>query len=84
MIGLFTMSDPTAPPPGFGQPDINRGPQILTITGTLTAIGFVFLVIRFYVRWGMSKDLAGDDLFCALSWVITVRMQWKTSALTRI
>lgn len=68
---LLTMADAGAmpPPPGTGMPDVNRGPEILIVCGILTAISFLFLVVRYYVRISMTKDVAWDDWTCLISWV---------------
>lgn len=70
------------PPPGTGLPDINRGPEILIVTGIMTAVAGLFTVVRFYVRWGMTKDLAWDDGLCLLSWVSVPLRTMCRSALT--
>lgn len=58
-----------APPPGTGMPDRNRGPQILAICGSLTAIAFVFVAVRFFVRISMTRNVGWDDCFVLLSWI---------------
>jgi len=46
-----------APPPGTGMPDRNRDPEILAICGSLTAIAFVFVAARFFVRIKMTRNI---------------------------
>lgn len=60
------------PLPGSGLPDRNRGPEILAVCGSLTAVAFVFVAMRFYVRVKMTKNTSWDDWFCLSAWVIGI------------
>jgi len=51
------MSATDAAPP----PDINRGPEILAITGTLVGLALAVVCLRVYVRVFMVKHMGADD-----------------------
>jgi hypothetical protein len=42
-------------------PDVNRGPEILAICGSLVAITLVMVVLRIWVRATMIKKVGWDD-----------------------
>jgi hypothetical protein len=60
---------PMGPPPGTGQPDHNRGPEILAVCCSLVAVSSIFVAMRFYVRIRMTKNVAWDDWTVLASWV---------------
>lgn len=42
-------------------PDVNRGPEILGICGTLVAFALVMVVLRIWVRASMIRHVGWDD-----------------------
>ncbi|KAL2208405.1 integral membrane protein [Sarocladium strictum] len=58
------MSAEDAPLP----PDINRGPEILAICGSLVGLALVTVLLRVYVRVAMVKHMGADD------WTIVAAM----------
>jgi len=60
----------STPPPGTGLPDHNRGPEILAVCGALTAISFLFIVMRLYVRIRITKNAWWDDWLVFSAWVV--------------
>lgn len=58
------MSAEEAPLP----PDVNRGPEILAICGSLVGVALVVVAVRIYVRIAMVKHMGADD------WTIVAAM----------
>ncbi len=64
------MSTPPPPPfvppyPGFA--DENKGPLIVVVTATLTAIALLFVIARLYSRLLSMGKIAIDDYIVILS-----------------
>ncbi|KAK8057408.1 hypothetical protein PG996_011345 [Apiospora saccharicola] len=55
--------DPASLPPP--PPDVNRGPEILAVTGTLVGIALCVVLLRLWVRLRMVRQLGWDDFFVA-------------------
>ncbi|KAK8091707.1 hypothetical protein PG997_002068 [Apiospora hydei] len=52
--------DPASLPP---PPDVNRGPEILAVTGTLVAATLCVVMLRLWVRLRLVRQLGWDDFF---------------------
>lgn len=57
-------------PPGFAQQD--KGPTILAICSTLTAVATVFVAARLYVRTTILSRVGLDDWLIVVSIVSTL------------
>ena len=44
-------------------PDVNRGPEILAICGSLVGVALVMVLIRIWVRIKIVRQLGWDDYF---------------------
>ncbi|KAK8108920.1 hypothetical protein PG984_014721 [Apiospora sp. TS-2023a] len=55
--------DPASLPPP--PPDVNRGPEILAVTGTLVGLTLCVVLLRLWVRLRMVRQLGWDDFFVA-------------------
>ncbi len=42
-------------------PDVNRGPEILAICGSLVGLALLAVLMRIYVRATMVKHVGADD-----------------------
>ena len=67
LSGLFTMAGPSTELP----PDVNRGPEILAICGTLVGIALAMVILRIWVRAVMIKHMGWDDYIMILGMVRT-------------
>lgn len=57
-------------------PDVNRGGEILAITGTMVGLALAFVALRIVVRLKVVKHLGGDD------WVMIAAMVGAISPMT--
>ncbi|KAK8076274.1 hypothetical protein PG994_003546 [Apiospora phragmitis] len=57
--------DPASLPPPPPPPDVNRGPEILAVTGTLVAATLCVVLLRLWVRLRLVRQLGWDDFFVA-------------------
>ncbi|KAK8022568.1 hypothetical protein PG993_013335 [Apiospora rasikravindrae] len=55
--------DPASLPPP--PPDVNRGPEILAVTGTLVGATLCVVLLRLWVRVRLVRQLGWDDFFVA-------------------
>ncbi len=60
------------PPPGIGAPtpdwpDENRGPTLIAVTATMTALGLLFTAARVYCRMISIKRLVVEDYIAVIS-----------------
>lgn len=62
------MADPAAPT--STPPDINRGPQILAVCGTLVGLAVAAVSLRVYVRATITRQLGWDDGLIAAAVVV--------------
>lgn len=61
----------TTPPP----PDVDRGPQILAICGSMTGLAVLFVLLRLFVRVRIVRSTGWDDYFMvAAAAVLLVEM----------
>lgn len=63
-----SMADPAAPT--TNPPDINRGPQILAVCGTLVGLAVAAVSLRVYVRATITRQLGWDDGLIAAAVVV--------------
>ncbi|KAK7990463.1 hypothetical protein PG990_014743 [Apiospora arundinis] len=56
---------PTTPPP-----DVNRGPEILAVTGTLVGVTLCIVLLRLWVRLRLVRQLGWDDFFVVAAMVL--------------
>lgn len=60
--------DPASLPPP--PPDVNRGPEILAVTGTLVGVTLCVVLLRLWVRVRMVRQLGWDDFFVAAAMLL--------------
>jgi hypothetical protein len=45
------------------EPDVNMGPVLLVVTGTVTGVALIVMIARIWVRRVMLRQLGPDDWF---------------------
>lgn len=58
---------------GSSPPDVNRGPEILAICGSLVGIALATVILRIWVRAAMIKHLGWDDYVMMVAMVSVPR-----------
>ncbi|KAK4232889.1 hypothetical protein C8A03DRAFT_19924 [Achaetomium macrosporum] len=67
---MSKVPDSVEPYPGWAQE--NKGPRILAVTGTMTALGFLFVVARISSRMISIKRLGIDDYLVVVSTLLSI------------